>query len=88
MEESQDRGQGYGKSEAQPDGRMKYRLLEHEEKLSADPDLREVGSEALHRYVRNYGACGHELSGRVHAHAYGLNARGLQSILLITPLSE
>ena len=31
----------------------------------------------------------HELSGRVRAHAMpGLNARGLQSKLLITPLSE
>ena len=35
------------------------------------------------------GANGHELSGRVRAHAMpGLNARGWQSKLLITPLSE
>ena len=48
------------------------------------------------RYITS--ACGHELSGRVRAHAYnyniklyimpGLNASGLQSKLLITPLSE
>ena len=38
-------------------------------------------------------ARGHELSERVYAHVYiiimpGLNASGLQSKLLITPLSE
>ena len=34
-------------------------------------------------------ARGHELSGRVRAHTMpGRNARGLQSKLLITPLSE
>ena len=39
------------------------------------------------RYIT--GARGHELSGRVRAHAMpGLNARVLQSKLLITPLSE
>ena len=42
----------------------------------------------MRRYITS--ARGHELSGRVRAHAYmpGLNARGLQSKLLITPLSE
>ena len=45
----------------------------------------------MRRYITS--ACGHELSGRVRAHAYiiimpGLNACGLQSNLLITPLSE
>ena len=44
----------------------------------------------MRRYITS--ARGHELSGRVRAHAYnylpGLNACGLQSKLLITPLSE
>ena len=44
----------------------------------------------MRRYITS--ARGHELSGRVHAHALiimpGLNARGLQSKLLITPLSK
>ena len=47
-------------------------------------------------YIRNVNmrgyitsAHGHELGGRVRAHAYNYyNARGLQSKLLITPLSE
>ena len=42
----------------------------------------------MHRYITS--ARRHELSGRVHAHAYnyyaGLNACGLQSKLLMTPL--
>ena len=45
----------------------------------------------MRRYITS--AHGHELSGRVRAHTYkiimpGLNVRGLQSKLLITPLSD
>ena len=43
----------------------------------------------MRRYITS--ARGHELSGRVRAHAFimpGLNVRRLQSKLLITPLSE
>ena len=44
----------------------------------------------MRRYITS--ACGHELSGYVHAHAYNYYGWaewcGLQSKLLITPLSE
>ena len=43
----------------------------------------------MRRYIYITSARGYELSGRVRAHAMpGRNAHGLQSKLLITPLSE